>query len=168
MSYTLCLTGIIDIDNNNNDETDDTTPSFRVCTELGIRSNRREKVVSRCVMTHRGVSTETNTDKKPTICIWRGEARVLSRERRGRSHNVWEIQPRREGGAAVVEDPGWRLAGGWGGHWGQGPGGGHLPLPWPGHCHHRGVQGGKTEEWQTGDTIRWEPRRLVRSSQPHL
>ena len=64
MSYTLCLTGIIDIDNNNNDETDDTTPSFRVCTELGIRSNRREKVVSRCVMTHRGVSTETKTDKK--------------------------------------------------------------------------------------------------------
>ena len=69
MSYTLCLTGIIDIDNNNNDETDDTTPSFRVCTELGIRSNRREKVVSRCVMTHRGVSTETNNDKKPIICI---------------------------------------------------------------------------------------------------
>ena len=50
--------GIIDSDshNNNDDETDDTTPSFRVCTELGIRSNRREKIVTRCVMTHRGVS----------------------------------------------------------------------------------------------------------------
>ena len=67
MSYTLCLTGIIDI--HNNDETDDTTPSFRVCTELGIRSNRREKVVTRCVMTHRGVSLQINTDTKPIDCI---------------------------------------------------------------------------------------------------
>ena len=37
---------------------DETTPSFRVCTEINVRSNKNEKVVTRCVMKHRGVSQE--------------------------------------------------------------------------------------------------------------